>query len=99
MKIPYTARIVGQLPGHAEIELCRFHRKFYPQDFEYATSHLSPDWTFWLEQPLRDSQTLTERPHTGWRHGPIPAPKLTPEQHASLEVAGVVPTYKARDQQ
>lgn len=99
MTIPYHARIVGQLAGHTEIELCRFHRRICPKDFRHATNHLSSDWTFWLEQPLRDSQTLTERPHTGRRHGPIPAPKLTPEQHASLEVAGVVPTYKAGDEQ
>lgn len=95
MTLNYTARIVGRLPGHAEIELHRFTRKFYPQDWDTQVAHLSPDWEVWLERPLTDHQTLTSRPWTGRRHGPLPSPAvpLKPEENALLEARGVMPAY------
>ncbi len=62
VKLAYEFKILAALPGDAPIELYRSRYPYRPAMWHAITDDLSPEWETWLEYPLKDHQTLTERP-------------------------------------
>ncbi len=62
MKLQYTFKILAALPNQEPIELYRSRYPYRPTMWHAITDDLSPEWECWLEYPLKDHQTLTDRP-------------------------------------
>ncbi len=90
MKLPYRFRIMTAI-GTDVFELVRAKRRFHPSD-EAFWFEGREDRT-WLEEPLLNSETDTDRPRLGKRNSRV-STKINPEENAALENRGLKPEYK-----
>lgn len=96
---PYSARIMGCLPGHDPVEIFRTSGILTPREFRFYTRDTAPEWEFWVEHRQREIWVLGAcRPiplRTGYS-GPQDL-RIGPSESAALEAAGCTPAYKQDD--
>lgn len=92
---PYAFRIMAALHGHAPVELYRSRSRHYVQaDWNLWAVPMSPEWECWVERPVPDRATITQRPHLWRRAGHADRLPLTREEKAALRTE---PEYAFND--
>ncbi len=93
-RAPYKFRIMTAI-GEDVFELKRFHRQIHPDDEAFWME--GRESRTWVERPLLDSETDTDRPcpadpsRSGARKLAI---KINQHEHTTLENMGLVKEYK-----